>query len=416
MSWRQHFLDLAARYGYERAPHLVQAYHDWCESDPSHPTCGSTKSMRAFLQTSSRARGALSSGSVGAPAAIGSRYRIGHSIRTEGDKLIFRGTDLAGSPTTSATPAIGDNLFSFSFYPGAMQFNATRFQTLALMYERWKIRKLQVHYQPNVATSSAGQIILAWDSDPSDGVLPSGADGVREAYSFKDNLALSVWAPGTLKISPSASRDPLFTSVGTDLRLYSAGDLSVLNVGNVPASTTLGTVWLDYEIEFSQASEFAISAIQDLFYVLAFATNVSFASGTVIDAVTAAGSNPVANQLQAMTTSFGKAVILPIGNWMVDLTLNNATTVVASTLQLQIGTFNGNAAYTNTNGSVLDSAVSTSTTAGLFMRTFVSVTAGYVYVTHNFSSYTVAFNSGRLSVRSANLVAPTVAQIDNYPY
>jgi hypothetical protein len=243
---------------------IFTAYETFCAANPDHWTCGDRASMVAFFQRKLMPKGSASASSAGpigsrefsAPASIGiTDLRISHKIRCEGDKLIMSGTDLVDQIATPSGPSAGTSLYTTVVSIAGSMFVNTRCKAFASLFEKYDFRKLRFHYTPAVATSTAGSLIMAWDNDPSDSIASQDVNGLRELFSFQSNAAGSAWTPLSLNCKLDKSTSSLFTSAGTDMRLYAAGRLQIANVSGLPASTTIGSLWVEYEVAFSSPSE-----------------------------------------------------------------------------------------------------------------------------------------------------------------
>lgn len=255
-----------AKHGWVITKGIYASYEAFCASRPDHWVCGEPASMAAFFQkkllpqgqTAAQAAGPMSSREITAPTAIGTTdLRISHRIRCEGEKLILSGTDLIDQLLTPSSLTAGTSIYSTVVSVSSSMFDNTRCKAFSSLFEKYDFRRLRFHFLPAVATSTAGSLILAWDNDPSDPVASQDVNGLRELFSFRSNKSGSTWLPITLECKLDKSTSSLFTSSGTDPRLYAAGRLQVANVSGLPASTTIGSLWVEYEVAFSSPSELA---------------------------------------------------------------------------------------------------------------------------------------------------------------
>lgn len=193
-----------------------------------------------------------------APVAVGlQRKRRGYTMRSQGNGVRVTATDFLTNITLlSAAPGFYDGtlLLRWAYGPSSPLLQGSRFASLAQLWEKYNLLRLVIHYEPAVATSVNGQIVFAWDNDPAD--VPPQSDLVRSLYSYQSNCSTSVWEPMSMPIKLDPTTKNLFTTLGTDVRLYSPGQLIVAGVANVPTEgITLGSVWIEYEVELISPSE-----------------------------------------------------------------------------------------------------------------------------------------------------------------
>lgn len=131
---------------------------------------------------------------------------------------------------------------------------ATRITNVALSYQHWKVNKMGFIWVPSVGTATNGQIILAFDYDV-DGVTPDASyEGVRTYSQFKHNILASVWQTEQMAIG-GQSESPYkryYTHSEETLNQRESyhGQLYVVSGGGLPINTTVGAVYIEYEIEF----------------------------------------------------------------------------------------------------------------------------------------------------------------------
>ncbi len=126
---------------------------------------------------------------------------------------------------------------------------------LATLYDKYIIKKLHFEYIPSLPFTSTGQVGMWWDSDP-DPVAPTSFQQLSGNVYAK---AVHQSQPCNLAIRPNqVDRLPQYQ---TSLSVTSSSDTATAGVfnfvnqagttgGSSTGALTLGTVWIDYEIEF----------------------------------------------------------------------------------------------------------------------------------------------------------------------
>jgi len=423
----QRFKQVMVSYGLPAGAAAFSAYEAWCAANPSHPSCRLKSSMQQYASylighraPAPPARAAVSpsgtsSRTEAAPLALGQTLRIRHSLRCEGDNLVIKATDMVANIVTPASVTTGTNLLSFVFFPYAPQLAGSRLAALAQLFEKYSLRRLRFHFQPSVATSTSGQLIMAWDNDPVDGQAAASEQGIRSLYSYRSNVSGTAWLPMTVNCALDPSTRNLFTSPGDDPRLYAAGVLQVANVTGIPASTSLGTVWVEYELLLSSPSELNAGP-PDIYW--SCTTNTPMSSG-------GAGTSLLDQAASALITTASNGVALEIvgglrnwrlspGSYIIDILAMNSAAAIATTVSLTTQVASGNMTSTaiaaNTNVNPCPATVNTQVRA----RYILQITGGDAYVYPGFST---AVNFSKWFVRVATYDGvPTAAGADIYAF
>jgi hypothetical protein len=186
-------------------------------------------------------------------------------VRSEGDKIIVSNTEIAievnGTIATGVIPAGGAiRVFRFENVATGNNMNTTRWLTkLALAYDKFKIRKLNMRWVTSLPVTYGGQVALRWDSDPS----KTAADTSLLAVSGDMRaVATAVYNSATNRVmTDQLNRLPQYET------FPQAGDTGIATVGSInlaystitpPAGVTgtvnIGYVWIDYEVEFLNPS------------------------------------------------------------------------------------------------------------------------------------------------------------------
>lgn len=140
---------------------------------------------------------------------------------------------------------------------------------MANNYESYRFKKLEYHYKPICPTTTPGKVILAIDFDASDAAPNSKL--IMNAY--EGAVSCSPWDMIGYKATTSnlnkfgvqrfcrAGAAP----TGTDIKTYDIGNLFIGTANTPSTSTTLGELYVNYEVEF---------------YTPQLPPSVTFASGT----------------------------------------------------------------------------------------------------------------------------------------
>lgn len=143
----------------------------------------------------------------------------------------------------------GDILYQMTIAPQAI--SGTRLQLLATLWERYDPINSSFSFESSCGTATPGQIIMAFDPDPSD-VLVSGANMVSRALD-NNGKKFAPYESTNLNYRREGKTPTLYTNSGVDPRLSLIGTLYVVSNaswGNLSGTTTLGTINWNYEIKF----------------------------------------------------------------------------------------------------------------------------------------------------------------------
>jgi hypothetical protein len=167
-------------------------------------------------------------------------------------------SNFSGTPLTSA-----QGVGSFLISPFSPQLVGTRLGIEALRFEKYRFKKLRFVFLPDVGTGTNGSVILAFDPDATDNFVNlaptalTSLNSLQTLMGFEDSVKASVWTPFALDIKTIKS-DPqqfYYTNYnGGDLRLAAQGQLWVCSGGSLPNTTSLGSIGIEYEIEFYDPS------------------------------------------------------------------------------------------------------------------------------------------------------------------
>lgn len=200
------------------------------------------------------------------PAVMGSSLKPYRRVSlNKRGVLVLEALDLVAviaAPGTNTTS--GQQLLSLPISPLAKPFLNTSLYYEALRHEKYLFKKLRAIWEPDVATSANAGFIMAYDPDISDAgpiVKPTTADAqlqVQQVYmGYRDSIKSSLWMPTILDIRVKEDpQDFYYTNyLGGDPRLASQGQLFFAVTGSpINANTILGTVALEYKVEFFDPS------------------------------------------------------------------------------------------------------------------------------------------------------------------
>jgi hypothetical protein len=156
------------------------------------------------------------------------------------------------APVKSGTTiAEGTVLTNTYINPLDVAFANTRLAAFGRLYEKYIFRKLKFHFQPAVAASQNGQIIMAYDRDIGDETPSADFNGLRQYMAMAGTRSTQVWKPCTIDCPLTDTQDFYYTDYSGygDMRLAYQGQFYAAIMSNVPASTNLGNLWVEYEVQ-----------------------------------------------------------------------------------------------------------------------------------------------------------------------
>ncbi len=116
----------------------------------------------------------------------------------------------------------------------------------AALYDRYRFKKLRFRWVPIVSATTSGNIVLAFDHDPYDGLPQSSASMCSLSYystgSIWEEIILDIPCDNTWRFVRSGP-------VGGDVKTYDLGALYLSSEG-VSVTGVAGYIQADYEIEF----------------------------------------------------------------------------------------------------------------------------------------------------------------------
>ncbi len=192
----------------------------------------------------------------GVPVAKGSQYRGGVMAERrwsdhEGFHIDVIGHQLLGSVyTKSALAAQGQRLAGgiFVMSPDAL---GERLLLLSQQYEQHRVKKLKLVYKPTVPSTEAGAVAFYFRNDPNTPMDITGVDELAHASTHPAFAQTQVWQDVSIDIKPSDATTKYFSTDTGDARFQVQGIVTVESASPLPASTTYGNLYLEYEICFS---------------------------------------------------------------------------------------------------------------------------------------------------------------------
>lgn len=181
-----------------------------------------------------------------------------------GNGLLVCGSDYVGQVNVDAASlGAGSKLLELDVCPS--QFTGTRISQIAPLFERYKIRSWKFTYTPAVPSTQAGQLLFYPEYDPEDAENVDPLTRIRQGTAHMGSVLFNVYSPATINfISPDPFTDLFTDGSGDDQRLTIAGLVRLYLVTALTTPVTLGTLHMDYEIEFYIPQLQSISQITPL--------------------------------------------------------------------------------------------------------------------------------------------------------
>jgi hypothetical protein len=223
---------------------------------------------------------------------------------------ICRGSDVVTSLTAITANQYGI-IFQMDISPSA--FYGTKLAYEARTWEKYRFTKLRITYSPEVSSTQNGAVALAFDSDPTDPNPTEDVPGFRSLMGHEGAVSGQVWTEVTC-VMPTGGKDDKSTwyftgdlgnQVGAvDERFIYQAQFYLMTTIDV-SSSDFGTLWVDYEIEFSKpqiAQENLTSSITNT-STLYLTEPTSTGVGSALNALLA--NNP---------TALGPSLLMPTQN------------------------------------------------------------------------------------------------------
>lgn len=196
-----------------------------------------------------------------APLAVARIFRPTFRIRAHPkykDAIVASGSEYMQvvSVPTGGDTVVGKCLANFYLAPN--EFADSRLAQFANLYEKFRFTKFRLEWDPAVAATQAGSIVIAYDPDIQDPTPPATSTGVRQYCAYEDNAVGRIWEKFTVPCSLKAPDTGYYTNAapygtwGGDDRLAYQGQVYVATVApsNMSAPGTMGTLIMHYDCEF----------------------------------------------------------------------------------------------------------------------------------------------------------------------
>lgn len=148
--------------------------------------------------------------------------------------------------------------------PSSPDWVGTQLITQASLWQRYRLRRLSVMYQPAVDVQLSGQLVMFCDADPDNPWTFTGDASVRAAREHQFADIFQPWCIGCAGIATDKRTDDLYVNPdGSDARRTSPGFVYLVCAAeiNTTGLTTdsLGSIIIAYEYEFSIAASNAVT-------------------------------------------------------------------------------------------------------------------------------------------------------------
>ncbi len=188
-------------------------------------------------------------------------------VRSTRDRIVVRNRELIASPSATFAAGLaptGGTALSLGFGAGSCFASTSWLYNLANVYDKYIVRKFRIIFQPILPVTTGGVVGTYFDSDTSAVVLTnytqlSGNMNAKSAMIF-DSIDLAL-TPDQLNRLPQ-----YFTlNNGVAPTVQSTANVGVIQLvwspltlaSGATGSSTIGYIWVDYEIEFLNPSSTA---------------------------------------------------------------------------------------------------------------------------------------------------------------
>jgi len=165
---------------------------------------------------------------------------------------VLTGTDYLGSISVGEFGALkGDLLATVEINP--WEFDFTRLQQFAALYQRYRFTKAHVYYQGDAGSTDRGSVIGFMDYDVDNMLEVDEPVNVNKAIAQYAAEANKLWQTQRYELGQLDSYTDLYIHPveGTEKRLVYQGVWYLVAATDIAPNTPLGTIFLDYEIEYS---------------------------------------------------------------------------------------------------------------------------------------------------------------------
>jgi hypothetical protein len=190
--------------------------------------------------------------------------------------VIMRGTEYLGQISTGADVVTTGNILA-SILINPLSFPKTRLRYYSATYQRYRFTKAHIVYVADANATQSGSVIGFMDYDVDNRLTVDDPGNVNRAAAQYAQQPSKIWQSQRYALGIVDEYTDLFvnTTDGSEDRLVYQGVWSLIAATELPTSSALGTIYLDYEIELSIPS---LENVQDITYQSA--SVVSTAVGT----------------------------------------------------------------------------------------------------------------------------------------
>jgi hypothetical protein len=163
---------------------------------------------------------------------------------------VLRGTELLQAIGTAGTDAeSGDILSRILINPS--NFNNTRLNQFAPLYQRYRFRKLLFLYEPVCPATTQGQLIGFGDYDVDNLITEDTPTNINIAAAHFGQEVCQVWEARAFPFGVVDDFTTLFCRISdAEARLIYQGVYYLFAASDIAADTACGNLYIDYEIEF----------------------------------------------------------------------------------------------------------------------------------------------------------------------
>jgi hypothetical protein len=269
-----------------------------------------------------------------APVSVGnklqSRFLIAGSAPGRlKESLRIKGCDFLTSIDVGASTPVGQNIVTLPI-TSAGAFSGTRLERFFKLYEKFCFQMLRFIYIPSVPTSTSGQIMLSYDTDPSDPTPPVGTHGVQQYAGMMGSKSSSVWQENHIDCPLSDTQKFYYTNEAiatvNDERLFAQGQVYVSAVTALSsANTSIGSLWCEWVVDLfdPQLEDDDIESLRSFAAPGAAIPDDSAGTAAGWTNVLGAISGSTAAKWQVFNGTNG--ILLPAGDWIIEQVINAAS-------------------------------------------------------------------------------------------
>jgi hypothetical protein len=178
----------------------------------------------------------------------GFKPKFGSDGRLNGIRM--SGMDYLDALTVNGEDS-GTQLLEIDLNPMSGAWAGTQAQRFASLFERYRPKRLAGLIEPSCPATTAGQLIAFIDPDADDDFPYSGRQAIQVASSHQGADVSQVWGMNVAGYGwDNRTQDYYADPDGSDERLISPGTWRVLANTDMPATTTIGSLYVVWEYEF----------------------------------------------------------------------------------------------------------------------------------------------------------------------